>query len=674
MMTKSRPWPILFFGVVFGSFILFNYFSRAVRAEDEFNSAFAANEVLVKFKAGSQEDVVQRIIGNIQGTLITYLRNEIGPQERISGRLSHLSFLGDADLFLVRVPDTIGTRTAISILLTCPEIEYAEKNIILHPLEISDPLFSAQWALQNTYTPGEDISAIEAWGITTGSSDIIVSILDNGIDSAHPDLSANIWQNPGETADNSNDDDFNGYEDDKYGWHWDVPESIREEPTSAPFYYAYDPHGTHIAGIIGAAWNDLGVRGINQNVRIMNLNLLGDSHAILLSSLIQAIDYSIDNGASIISCSLGWAPGDAGLSDYSQALEDAIIRARNRGVLIVTACGNHTNERQWWDVDEDPSHHIYPGCYPEDNIINVLATARDGALGAWTMYGATSVDLGAPGDWIKSTGMYLYQQDPSLWYITLSGSSMAAPQVAGVAALALARCPALPYAVLKSRILSGGDTLQVLAGRCVTGKRLNAYNTIYDPTNPPSPNAPSDLSGAATAWNRVEIGWMDNSNNELGFEIQRYTSVKQVFLRYMSSNQNEHVFVDNYARTHVGSVTYKYRVRSGNLGGMSAFSNTIEIQIPYTVPAAPSSLAAETSIIPNIVLTWADNANNESTFIIERKKAGGSWSQVGVVGANLVTYTDHVTLAGTYYYRMKAQNPVGSSPYSSQLTVVAENP
>lgn len=208
---------------------------------------------------------------------------------------------------------------------------------------------------------------------------------------------------------------------------------------------------------------------------------------------------------------------------------------------------------------------------------------------------------------------------------------------------------------------------------CVSGKRLNAYGVLYDPSNPTTPLAPSNLTAAQTAWDTVNLNWADHSNNEVGFEVQRYRANKPVFMRHQSTAQNVHTCQDHWARTYIGGVTYTYRVRAGNLGGMSGFTNTAIVNISYSAPAAPSALNAETNMIPNIVLTWDDNSNNELTFIIERKRQGSNWSQVGVTSSNTTTYIDHVTLTGTYYYRMKAQNPVGNSSYSNQITVVVES-
>ena len=205
------------------------------------------------------------------------------------------------------------------------------------------------------------------------------------------------------------------------------------------------------------------------------------------------------------------------------------------------------------------------------------------------MYGEQSVDLGAPGDVIVTTGLY-YGHDEEDWYVTANGTSQAAPHVAGVAALLLSKCPALTFNILKSRLMDTGDSLAALQGKCVSGKRLNAYGALYDPIQQVAPTAPSLLNAYATAWNTIVLNLQDNSSNEIGFEIQRYNSDKPVFLRHASVGQGVTTFVDQYAYTRAdgAGIVHSYRVRAGNVGGgMSSFSGTANAYVPYTAPAAP---------------------------------------------------------------------------------------
>lgn len=341
-----------------------------------------------------------------------------------------------------------------------PNVEYASRNIYLYALGI-DERYAEQWALDYS-------EAFEAWGLFTGSSDIVVAIIDNGMEFSHPDLQSNIWLNPGENGldgygnqrwNNGIDDDFNGKTDDYRGWDFG-------QGDNDPSHDSNDnsSHGTEMAGNIGATWNDEGIRGINQSVSLMILkftNTFPPPVTSKASHFINAIDYAISNGASIISCSQGFKTTDTGDDIKFEYLpfKQAIQRAQSRGVLFVAAAGNDGNSI------EPEENRIYPASYDEDNIISVLATTIGDDLGNcdgfeehyWpeSNYGAYSVDIGAPGHCILTTVT-------NGGYALASGTSQAAPQVAGVAALLLGKCPALTYSALKSRLMVSGDTLPTL--------------------------------------------------------------------------------------------------------------------------------------------------------------------------------------------------------------------
>jgi len=372
----------------------------------EYSQKYVLNEVLVKFKKDVLAEIVQQSIDYLQGKVVTYLGQELSAYERVPSLFSHRSFTGDPDLLLIKVPEYLGIERAMSLLRANPNVEYAEKNIVLHPLT-SDPYYYQQWSLQNTGAkgiPDADIDAPEAWAISTGSPDIIVAVIDVGIDDSHPDLESNIWINPGEwgpdgeggdKSNNDKDDDNNGYADDYRGWHWGwgLQEEVRNDPNPIQ-----SEHGTVIAGIIGAVWNDIGIKGINQNVKIMNLNAENPYGVTTTSDMVNAIDYAIENGASIISCSLGASESD--WEGNIESFEQAIVRAKNKGVLFVSACGNTD---VGWDNLEVLWHNIYPGCFPEENIINVLTTNYYDELDITSCWGFSKVDIGAPGTQIFST-------------------------------------------------------------------------------------------------------------------------------------------------------------------------------------------------------------------------------------------------------------------------------
>ncbi len=339
----------------------------------------------------------------------------------------------------------------------------------------NDPRFSEQWALsntgQNSGTSGADIGALSAWSVSKGSDSIVVAVIDTGVDYSHPDLAANIWTNPGEIAGNGIDDDGNGYIDDVHGWDFINNDNDPMDDNG---------HGTHCAGVIGAVGNNgIGISGVNQKVKIMPLKFLRADGSGDVAASLNAIAYARKMGANVISCSWG---GTA----KSQALEDAISATNT---LFACAAGN-----SGINTDTIPQ---YPSCFTEAQIISVAAsTAKDG-IPSYSNYGPSSVDVAAPGDGILST----YPTSLGSQYMSMKGTSMATPHVAGLAALLLSKKPGLTPAELKSLLMSNVDKISAWSGKTVTGGRIDAGKTLSTlaggsvTTLPGQSNAPKDLNG-----------------------------------------------------------------------------------------------------------------------------------------------------------------------------------
>jgi subtilisin family serine protease len=281
-------------------------------------------------------------------------------------------------------------------------------------------------------TPDADIDAPEAWIQTTGSSDVVVAVVDTGVDYNHPDLAANIWSDPS-----------TGY----HGYDYVNRDTDPMDDNS---------HGTHCAGTIGAVGNNgIGVAGVNWNVKIMAVKFLGASGSGSTSNAIQAILYANSHGAHVISNS--WGGGG-----YSQALKDAIDASP---AVVVCAAGNSAR-----DTDAYPH---YPSSYNSTNIISVAATDKNDNLASFSNYGETSVDVAAPGVSIYST---IPESKGS--YGSKSGTSMATPHVAGLAALVKAAHPSYTTDQIKSAIIYGVDAQGGLNGKCASGGRVNAYQAV----------------------------------------------------------------------------------------------------------------------------------------------------------------------------------------------------
>ena len=370
-------------------------------------------------------------------------------------RIKHLRLTG-VDVYRTTGP----VETVLKTLAKSPNVVYAEPDYLVQ-IDASlpnDPSFGLLWGMNNTGQSGgtvdADIDAPEAWDLSTGSSDVIVGVIDSGVAYTHPDLAANMWMNPGEIAGNGVDDDGNGYVDDVHGIN-----SINGSG---------DPmddnnHGTHCAGTIAAVGNNgVGVAGVCWTARIMALKFLTAAGSGSNSNAVECIEYAISKGAHILSNS--W-----GNYNYGQALKDAIDAARAAGILFVAAAGNDGFD------NDGPTPH-YPSSYDCPNIVAVAATDRNDALSVWSSttasnYGLRSVDVAAPGTSIYST-------IANGTCGTMSGTSMATPHVAGLAALIKSFNFSWDWMEIKNRILAGTDPLPSLQGKVLTGGRINAYNAL----------------------------------------------------------------------------------------------------------------------------------------------------------------------------------------------------
>ena len=330
-------------------------------------------------------------------------------------------------------------------------VKYVEPNYIVRSSRLpNDVSLSRLWGLHNTGQfggrPGADISAPAAWDVSTGG-DVTVAVLDTGIDYHHPDLGGNLWTNPGEIPNNGRDDDGNGFVDDVHGYDFYNDDSDPTDDAS---------HGTHVAGIIGAEGNNgIGTVGVDWTVHMMALKFLDKNGDGSTADAAKAIDYAITSGARVVNASWG---GPA----YSRTLYEAVKHAGDLGVLFVAAAGN-----DGVDADRYPD---YPAAFDLPNVVSVAASDSQDKLADFSNYGARTVDLAAPGDEIYSTVPLALNPTG---YETFSGTSMAAPYVTGASALYLSRNPGSSMQQVHDALLRSVDPLPSLAGKTVTGGRLN---------------------------------------------------------------------------------------------------------------------------------------------------------------------------------------------------------
>jgi subtilisin family serine protease len=361
-------------------------------------------------------------------------------------------------LQVLRVPQNETVASLIAKYQQSGLVEFAEPDYVVHASAApNDPYYvnGTLWGLNNTGqnggTPGADIAAAKAWDVLHAASNIVVAVLDSGIRATHEDLAANMWVNP---ADGSHG--FNAF-------------------TGTSNSADDNGHGTLVAGLIGAVGdNGVGVVGVAWRVQLMACKCLDNLAKGSDSTVIDCIDFARTNGARVMNMSFD-------SSGSSLAVSNAIEAARNAGIIVVASCGNGSQYGPHVNVDVFRS---YPACYPMDNIISVAYTGRNDELGAYSDYGPTNVDLGAPGDQISST----YTNSDSDYFVStpvsgISGTSFAAPLVSGTCALMLAKYPAENYQQIIARILKATDPLPALAGKCVTGGRLNLWKALSPPIN-----------------------------------------------------------------------------------------------------------------------------------------------------------------------------------------------
>ena len=372
-----------------------------------------------------------------------------------------------------------------------PDVEYVEANTILHAFVTpNDPSFDKQYGMYNKATPGVDIHAPQAWDVSTGSKKVLVGVIDTGIDYNHPDIAPNYWTNPGESGmdaagkdkrSNGVDDDGNGYIDDYRGWDFANNDN---DPVDD------NDHGTHCAGVIGARGNDgVGVTGINWNVSLVAIKFLTGSGSGSLENAVKAIEYATSLGVTLTSNSWG---GGA----FSQTMFDAIKKANDKGILFIAAAGNDNN-----DNDKKAS---YPATYAVDNVISVAASDSKDARASFSSYGKKTVHLAAP-------GVDIYSTTKGGLYKSLSGTSMATPHVAGVAALIKAVFPNATAAEIKSRLINTVDPVDGWEYYVASGGRLNAASALEIDNVPPNRVAGLELKSATTT--SVTLRWTPSGDD-----------------------------------------------------------------------------------------------------------------------------------------------------------------
>ena len=423
-MSKRRNKALLAMLLVISIFLTTAVYGAPVSADEGSplaNASYAPDRIVVKFKEGLSSAHVAQLNAS-QGVAVVDEIPQIGVQ-------------------ILSVPPG-EVEVKIAAFRADPRVEYAEPDYIALPAyEPNDPYYSnsTQWGPRKIFAP-------QAWDLSKGDSSVVIAVIDWGVDLQHPDLQGKIWTNAGETPNNGIDDDGNGYIDDVYGWDFANGDNDPQDDYG---------HGSHVGGIAAAATdNGVGIAGVAFNSSIMAVKVGdGSTGTAQYSRIAMGIYYAADNGAKVISLSLG---GYA----YSGFLEAVVNYAWDAGYVLVGAAGNNNRS--------DP---FYPAAY--DNVIGVSATDQNDAKASWSNYGSY-ISVAAPGVSIYST-----YWNGSSTYAYMSGTSMSAPHVAGLAGLLFAQDGNRSNATVRSLIESTADDLGDAGWDQYYGYgRINAYRAL----------------------------------------------------------------------------------------------------------------------------------------------------------------------------------------------------
>jgi subtilisin family serine protease len=413
----------------------------------ENGSDMVPNEMLVKFKKGTSGASRGKALNSISAAEIEHIHTNA------------MKDRGDVDgIYLLHT--SLKALEAVSKLKSNSDIEYAEPNYIYQHSTVSNDSYflnNSMWGMNGTY----GCNASLAWANNhTGSNNVYIGVIDEGAMYAHEDLAGNFWTNPFDPADGI-DNDANGYIDDVRGWDFNSNDNTTYDGSA-------DDHGTHVSGTIGAkGGNGKGVVGINWMVTLISAKFLG-SRGGTTANAIKALDYITSlktrHALNIVATNNSWGGGG-----YSQGLYDAIERANAANILFVAAAGNGGSDGVGDNNDITPN---YPSNYTNSNVIAVAALTSSGALASYSNYGATTVDIGAPGSGIWST-LPGNGQKNAYSYGSYSGTSMATPHVTGACALYASTHPGTTAADIKAAILNSVTSTSSLNGKVATGSRLN---------------------------------------------------------------------------------------------------------------------------------------------------------------------------------------------------------
>jgi subtilisin family serine protease len=524
--------------------------NRPVEAADQSTAEFVPERVLVRFSALTPDFLKESARQQVNGELLQAYQIVPG-------------------LELLRLPPGgMSVPEAIARLEGLPYVAYAEPDYIVHAdLTPNDPSYPNLWGMPNIRAP-------QAWDTFTGSSNMVVAIIDTGIDYNHPDLAANMWKNPGEVAGDGIDNDNNGYIDDIYGYDFVNGDNNPMDGNS---------HGTHTAGTVGAVGNNgVGVAGVNWNVKLMALKFLSDGGSGSTSNAVLAVEYAANKGVKVSNNS--WGGGS-----FSQSLYDAINNAKSVGHLFIAAAGNN-------GTNNDTSA-FYPANYNLDNIISVAAIDSNDSKASFSNYGKTTVDLGAP-------GVDIYSTVPG-GYGNKSGTSMAAPHVAGAAGLVYGLNPGFTYQQARDAILNNVRLVSSMTNITVTGGVLDAAAALGS-APPPGPTPTPTATPTPAPSSSMHLGNLTGASSSLTTSFWRATVT---------------ITVHNASHQAVSNATVSGSWSGGTTGSASCVTNSSG-QCSILRNLSKSRVSSVTFTVNNIThssMTYSPSSNDVGASVTINK-------------------------------------------------------
>lgn len=544
-MKKSLIFVIMFFAL--SILILFGCgsqesTSKSIKSdliEQEFKSKIKETAQKASTNDYVEGELIVKYKTNAKSSEIQSFNKSLGVTVKKS-----LGVIGDGMVDLLALPDGLDVKAALLEYMNNSNVSYAEPNYkrYIRTTIPNDTYFVQQWALNNTGqmmggSVGADIKAPLAWDYSRGSDNLVVAVIDTGIDYNHEDLFGKIWINSGEICNNGKDDDRNGYVDDCFGWNFAKNNNNPMDDHG---------HGTHCAGVIGATTNNnLGISGILWNVKIMALKFLNsDGSGGTVADVVSALNYAVKMGAKIVNASYG-------SSTYSQAEYDSIASANEKGVLFIAAAGN--------DAENNDLSPSYPCNYGLANIISVSASDQNDNIASFSNFGPTKVDVSAPGVYILSLINLNGYLNKYFW----DGTSMATPHVVGLAGLVMTQPEYVKYnfSIYQSRAIieTYVDTLPAFIGKIKTGGRINAYKSVTALLSPT--NLYGEFFGPTSAEKlRIHLNWKNNATGIDNIRIERMQmGVDADYKEIARLSPN----ISSYSDFDIaGESTYRYRVRA----------------------------------------------------------------------------------------------------------------